>query len=69
MANPNKTVAKARRAMGGFPAKPNNPARDPSNDPFMAFLFAQARAGMVFGSEAEAREAFAIAATAEPSAA
>lgn len=59
MANPNKTVAAARRRLGGFPPKPDNPARDPNNDPFMAFIFAQSRAGVSFGTEAEAREAFA----------
>jgi hypothetical protein len=55
---PNKTVAAARRKMGGFP-KHDNPARDPARDPFFAFVFEQARAGASFASEAEAREAFA----------
>ncbi len=54
---PNKTVAAARRKMGGFPER-NNPARDPNNDPFMAFIFEQARAGVMFRSMEEAQAVF-----------
>lgn len=55
---PNKTVAAARKKMGGFPPKPANPARDPERDPFMAFVFATAKAGGTFKDMDEARAAF-----------
>lgn len=50
---PNKTVARARRAMGGFPAKPPKPS-----DAFIDWVAEQARAGASFKSADEAREAF-----------
>lgn len=49
---PNKTVARARRAMGGFAAKQYRP------DQFMDWVAEQARAGKSFASEAEARAEF-----------
>lgn len=52
-ANPNKTVAAARRRMGGFPARPPKPADD-----FMQWVFDKAIAGHSFKSEDEARKAF-----------
>lgn len=63
---PNKTVAAARKRMGGFPPKPANPARDPRRDPFMAWVFDQARAGASFANEAEARAAFEAAGSPAP---
>lgn len=51
---PNKTVAAARRKMGGFPARPSKPV----TDPFMLFLFDEARRGNRFETEEAARLAF-----------
>lgn len=53
MANPNKTVAKARARMGGFGPRSPQPVSD-----FMAWVFEQAAAGNRFSSEEAAREAF-----------
>lgn len=53
MANPNKTVAAARRRMGGFAPRP---ARDPGE--FMNWVFEQAAKGRSFKSDEEARAAF-----------
>lgn len=53
MANPNKTVAKARARMGGFPSKPPR-----QHSEFMSWVFDQARSGRSFKSEEEAKYAF-----------
>lgn len=53
MANPNKTVAAARRRMGGF-----TPHSRPV-DPFIHWLAEEAVKGTEFASELEARAAFA----------
>jgi hypothetical protein len=50
---PNKTVAAARRMMGGFPA------REPRPDAFMDWLSGQAKAGVTFKSHEEAEAAYA----------
>jgi hypothetical protein len=50
---PNKTVAAARRRMGGFPV------REPRPDAFMDWLSGQAKAGVTFKSHEEAEAAYA----------
>lgn len=53
MANPNKTVAAARRRMGGFPNRAPRPVDD-----FIQWVAEQARAGVTFNSVEQATEAF-----------
>lgn len=60
MANPNKTIARARRAMGGFEKREPTPARAAEQAEFAAFMdwcVAQAKAGRHFASVDEARAA------------
>lgn len=54
MANPNKTVARARRAMGGFPPKPQR-----EHSPFMRWFFEQVQQhGRDFVSLDQAKEEY-----------
>jgi hypothetical protein len=61
MANPNKTVARARKAMGGFPQREPNEARKAQSAEFSAFMdwcVKQYDAGRTFTNVEAAREAY-----------